>query len=295
LLLYLPQAFLLILPQFFPQIYDLFIQRDFTGPEYVWFAIKFHFCLTLLGNCSFFVLYYIKHPFFEKYKISPEPWPWEVDSQWKVMMYKSIALTLTNQLIITPVLLLGDYFYGCDFRTDKESLPSYFEMITQIFLMMLGEDFLFYWAHRFLHLDFIYPHIHYVHHSYIYTVSLATEYAHPLEWIIGNVLPSNWIALIMGKRIHLFTYLMWITMIVTESIDAHSGYEFSFSPYRILPFAGSSDFHFYHHVSRGGNFGSWFTFWDRICGTVSNQFKKYSHNKIVNLDNVNQENKQKSN
>jgi methylsterol monooxygenase/4-alpha-methyl-delta7-sterol-4alpha-methyl oxidase len=231
------------------------------------------------------LLYHFKISFFEKYKVIDEPWPWESDKEgWRSLVVKSLLLTLANQFIITPILLLWDVYNGCDFRTDKESLPCFTEMIWQIALFMIGEDFLFYWAHRFLHVPWVYPYVHKIHHTYTHTVSIATEYAHPIEWICGNVIPSNFVAILLGKRVHLFTYLMWIVMIITESIDAHSGYEFSFSPYRILPFSGSSDFHYYHHVAVSGNYGSWFTFWDRMCGTVSNAFMKYRHNKADKAD-----------
>ena len=31
-----------------------------------------------------------------------------------------------------------------------------------------------------------------------------------------------------------------------EAIDGHSGYEFSFSPFRLIPMSGSSQYHDYH-------------------------------------------------
>jgi sterol desaturase/sphingolipid hydroxylase (fatty acid hydroxylase superfamily) len=132
---------------------------------------------------------------------------------------------------------------------------------------MIMEDFLFYWSHRFLHLDFIYPYIHKKHHEFKDTISIASEYAHPIEAIIANIIPTSLGFKLLGDKCHLFTIVMWLALRITETIDGHSGYEFSWSPFRLLPFSGSSDSHSYHHSHNIGNYSSFFTFWDTICGT----------------------------
>lgn len=55
--------------------------------------------------------------------------------------------------------------------------------------------------------------------------------------------------------------------LAAETTDAHSGYEFPWSPARLTPFAISAAHHDFHHASNQGCFGSQFTFWDSICGT----------------------------
>lgn len=83
---------------------------------------------------------------------------------------------------------------------------------------------------------------------------------------------------------------MWITVRVLETTDSHSGYEFSWSPYRLLPLSGklfryrgsiyilgSASYHHFHHFYNKGNFGVLFTIWDVLCGTNSDYFK-YRHN-----------------
>ena len=56
---------------------------------------------------------------------------------------------------------------------------------------------------------------------------------------------------------HLATATLWyknsynnirLFMRTLETIDGHSGYEFSWSPYRLLPFSGSSEYHNFHHA-----------------------------------------------
>ena len=72
----------------------------------------------------------------------------------------------------------------------KESFPSYFEIMGQILFMMIMEDSSFYWGHRLLHTPFFYKRIHKIHHEFNNTISIAAVYAHPLEYLLGNSVPT---------------------------------------------------------------------------------------------------------
>ena len=78
-------------------------------------------------------------------------------------------------------------------------------MLTVIFCMVC-EDFTFHMAHRALHWKKIYPYIHKIHHRHVTTTGIAAEYAHPIEFVFGNLIPSLVGALILGPNIHLFTF-----------------------------------------------------------------------------------------
>ena len=70
---------------------------------------------------------------------------------------------------------------------------------------------------------------------------------------------------------------------VVETIDGHCGYEFSWSPYRLLPLSGSSEYHNYHHSHNVGNFGSWFSLWDTLFSTNKDYFAfKAKKDKVFN-------------
>lgn len=136
------------------------------------------------------------------------------------------------------------------------------------------EDTIFYWIHRTLHHPKLYPLIHKKHHEFYTTVSISAEYAHPLEFAFGNTFPVFAASKLLGSRMHLVTVATWLIIRIGETVDGHSGYEFSWSPYRLLPFSSSSEYHNYHHSHNVGNYESFFSFWDTICGTNSH-FNKY--------------------
>ena len=53
----------------------------------------------------------------------------------------------------------------------------------------------------------------------------------------------------------------------------HSGLHIPFGAYKILPFAFITDHHDFHHSKNLGNYGSTFTFMDRIFGTDDDYFE----------------------
>jgi sterol desaturase/sphingolipid hydroxylase (fatty acid hydroxylase superfamily) len=213
--------------------------------------------------------------------VHDKEWPWKSDpKKWNKLIKETFILLFINQVLILPFLSLIYYIKNiCPFRVDYESLPAPIEVILQTVFFMLCEDFSFYWTHRLLHWDVIYPYIHKIHHKHINTVSIASEYSHPIEFTFGNVLTTNSGPLILGKRVHLLTYLLWIIMRIGETTDGHCGYEFSWSPYRLLPMSGSSEYHNYHHLNFKGNYGSFFTLWDTLCNTVNTKYLEFSQKK----------------
>jgi len=51
----------------------------------------FPLLLLVVGNLCMYVIYVIKLPFFERYRINNKPWDWEVDSaKWRMTLKKAI-------------------------------------------------------------------------------------------------------------------------------------------------------------------------------------------------------------
>jgi len=148
-----------------------------------------------------------------------------------------------------------------------EDLPDTVTLAGSIFFFMLCEDFCFYWTHRALHSKALYAAIHKMHHTHQTTVGIAAEYAHPVEFVLGNMLPTSVGPMILGPRAHMLTIFAWYTVRFGETLDGHCGYEFSWSPYRLIPFSGSAEYHDFHHSVNIGNYGSFFCIWDTVFGT----------------------------
>ena len=133
-------------------------------------------------------------------------------------------------MVLIPLSLYATYLYSGEvaFEMKTESLSDSWTMFKQIAFCYLIEDVSFYFLHRMLHMRFFMRHIHYIHHQYFVTIGIASEYAHPVEMVLGNNLPFILGPMIIGKKCHLFTVLCWMFLRVTGTIEGHCGYEFPF-------------------------------------------------------------------
>jgi len=240
--------------------------------------------LFTVGSClvhsfSFFGfngLLYLVYRFnlFSKYKIQgPQKWP---DRSLVIECLKGNAF---SHLLVSPIAFWFLYpvfkKYGMPV---EEPLPSALSILGQCALFFLIMDFLFYWAHRLLHHRFVYRHIHKTHHLFKATVGIAAEYAHPVEDLIANSFPT--IAGPMFLNCHMGVFWFYLAIRIWETVDAHSGYEFPWSPWSLIKAVqGGSARHDFHHSHNIGNFGL-LHIWDWLMGTDAayNQWKLKKNN-----------------
>lgn len=235
--------------------------------------LTLHESYTIILNLSFYVLYKFKFPFFEQFKSTNEPWPWEKDNEkFKAKLYASIPALFINHILVHILVVLPTVFGEFPHRSDIESYPGFTEIIPQVLIFILVEDTTFYWSHRLFHTPFLYKRIHKQHHEYNDTLAFVAEFSHPIEFAV-NIIATGLGPLLLGNKTHMLTVYLWYAIRTFEAYDGHSGYEFPWSPFRLLPMSGGSDYHNYHHLKNIGNYGSFFTYWDTICNTNNNYWK----------------------
>lgn len=220
-------------------------------------------CLHIFFTC----LYYFQFPLFEKMKYGDLKWPWvENYAKFKKLLPHTIKVYLFNQFLLVPAWM---YFLSLILknRIDLESIPSFYVFWFKVYLCIFIEDFFFYWSHRTLHRPFFYNKIHKLHHRHHNVIHLSFAYAHPVEFIMGNIMPSLMAGLILGNNLHFITLSAFILVRTVESMETHSGYNFTFSMFKIFPFTTSAEYHGFHHFKNIGNYSSFFRIWDTIFGT----------------------------
>ncbi|KAI3501164.1 hypothetical protein L1887_29025 [Cichorium endivia] len=146
-------------------------------------------------------------------------------------------------------------------------LPSLTEIISQLVVYFLIEDYTNYWIHRLLHCKWGYEKIHKIHHEYTAPIGFAAPYAHWVEVLILGIPSFLGPAIVPG---HMITFWLWIGLRQIEAIETHSGYDLPWTFTKYIPFYGGADYHDYHHYVGGqsqSNFASVFTYCDYIYGT----------------------------
>ncbi|KAK5776035.1 hypothetical protein PVK06_043993 [Gossypium arboreum] len=98
-------------------------------------------------------------------------------------------------------------------------LPTKWEVINQLIVYYLVEDNTNYWIHRFLHGEWGYEKIHYMHHECNTPIGFAAPYAHWAEILILGI-PT-----FLGPAMvpcHMTTLWLWSYLRQVEAIEIHS-------------------------------------------------------------------------
>ncbi|WP_413288201.1 sterol desaturase family protein [Bdellovibrio sp. HCB337] len=134
-------------------------------------------------------------------------------------------------------------------------------------LLFIIHDTYFYWMHKTLHLPFFFKRFHRTHHLSTNPTSMSSQAFHPVEafaelfWFfpVVFILPMH-VSVPMGFSLMTFLY----------NIYAHSHFELApdwllKSPY--FKWFNPAINHNIHHKRSQGNYGLYFTFWDKVMKT----------------------------
>ena len=174
-------------------------------------------------------------------------------------LLKLIKLDFINIFLVTPLFsYFGSYLLVWrGMSVLPEELPTFQRTIFNLILLVVLQDFLFYYSHRLFHYPPLYRAWHKKHHEFTAPVAIAAVYAHPVEHIFVNLL-SVWLPiLIVG--VHCAEYWVWFAVVIIGTFVNHSGYHFPFNPI-------SPEHHDFHHLVFTENFGT-FRYLDWLNGT----------------------------
>ena len=155
----------------------------------------------------------------------------------------------------------------CGIHFGWETFPEWSIVLRDLLFCVAFNDTLFYWGHRGLHHPKLYKYYHKQHHEFNHPIATCSEYAHFVEEILCNMIPTMGGPLIMGS--HAYVLWFWVVLRIWKSCDAHCGFNLPlpFSIWNFLPGQLSTRMHDFHHEINTGQFGAMTSFWDTVCGT----------------------------
>jgi Delta7-sterol 5-desaturase len=150
--------------------------------------------------------------------------------------------------------------------SDTSAYPLWWLPLSVIVYLLLHDTW-FYWTHRWMHRPRLFRAAHAVHHASRPPTAWAAMSFHPLEALTGAVVIP---ALVLTVPIHYGALLLVLTIMTIMGVTNHMGWEMF--PDRLVKgrpgrWLITASHHERHHREYRCNYGLYFRFWDRLCGT----------------------------
>jgi lathosterol oxidase len=160
--------------------------------------------------------------------------------------------------IITVPTVLPE-FYGYSKLYDRIDDFGWAYAAFSIVLFLVFTDSCIYWIHRGLHHPSIYRFIHKPHHAFTTCSPFASHAFHFMDGYFQG-LPYHLFVYIFP--LHRAVYLFMFILVNLWTVSIHDGV--CLVPGSVV---NGTAHHNEHHAHFTVNYGQFFTFWDRVCGT----------------------------
>ncbi len=148
-------------------------------------------------------------------------------------------------------------------------------------LTFLVHDAYFYWTHRLMHHPRIFKWAHLVHHKSTNPSPWAAFSFHPTEAVVEAGIMA---VLVLAMSLHAIHIAVFFGLQMLYNVYGHLGWELYpawFRNSRVGRWVNTSSAHNAHHQYFRGNYGLYFLWWDRWCGTLQETGKQIkSENKM---------------
>ena len=136
-----------------------------------------------------------------------------------------------------------------------------------VLLALAAHDTWFYWTHRAMHWPPLFRAAHAVHHASRPPTAWAAMAFHPIEALTGAVVIP---ALVFVLPMHVSALAVVLAVMTVMGVTNHMGWEM-FPDSVVNGKLGigliTASHHQRHHAEYRSNYGLYFRFWDRLCGT----------------------------
>jgi sterol desaturase/sphingolipid hydroxylase (fatty acid hydroxylase superfamily) len=144
---------------------------------------------------------------------------------------------------------------------------GWFYLVASVAVLLVVHDAYFYWTHRAMHSRALYKYFHLAHHRSVNPSPFAAYAFAPAEAFVQGVFLTLMFPVL---PLHPIAILAFIFVQVFRNAVGHSGFEVFPRSWRkapVLRWLNTNTHHHLHHMRGRGNFGLYFLWWDRWCGT----------------------------
>ena len=191
----------------------------------------------------------------------------ELGKQIKMEIRYSVIATFVYGLPAGAVFWLWNHHGYSQLYTDWSAYPVWYLPVS-VMIYLFVQDTWFYWTHRAMHASpVLFRAAHRVHHKSRPPTAWTAMSFHPWESLIGAIVIP---ILVFIVPIHLAMLGVVLSIATLMGVLNHIGWEVF--PRRFVhsvlgQWLISASHHEKHHEDYACNYGLYFRFWDRLCGT----------------------------
>ena len=164
---------------------------------------------------------------------------------------------------------------------DKVSVHGWAWWWASLVLIIVAHDAYFYWTHRLLHDRRWFARVHGRHHASMHPTPWAAYSFHPVEAVFQAAFLPLFVAVVPTHGAVIAVFL--IHMILRNALGhcSHEVMPWHWTPRGALRWITPVSHHHFHHARNRGNFGLYFTWWDRWCGTEDAEYLRYGDARFI--------------
>ena len=225
--------------------------------------------IVIPAGAAFLFLYRWKGNPFRGRKIQP-------DSARSATIWREVRYSILTAMIFALngfcIFLLMSWGWTLIYAELSE-LGWLYGVISLIAAIILHDAY-FYWTHRLMHHLRLFHLFHRLHHE-SHSPSPWAAYAFtPLEAVVQTMFLT---LLIFVLPLHVSVIYLFMFHMIVRNVVGHSGFELfprGIAAHRVFGILTTNTHHDLHHSAKAGNYGLYFTWWDRICGTENPDYRE---------------------
>jgi sterol desaturase/sphingolipid hydroxylase (fatty acid hydroxylase superfamily) len=181
---------------------------------------------------------------------------------------REIAYSITTSLIFATVGVAVEVLGRAGVLRIYDDVATYgwpYWFVT-IGIAIVFHDAYFYWTHRAMHHPRLFRRVHRVHHLSTSPSPWAAYAFAPLEAVVAALVVP---VLLLVLPMHQTAVFGWLVYMIVMNVIGHLGIELYPRGFtrRWTRWISTSTHHNLHHRDFAGNYGLYFTWWDRLMGT----------------------------
>lgn len=209
-------------------------------------------------------------------------WKWDAFAHRRIQerrpsrkaLRREIAYSISTAVIFSAVGLATFHLarMGVLHRYHHVAERGWLYWFVSIAIAIVFHDAYFYWTHRAMHHRHLFRRFHRVHHLSTTPSPWAAYAFAPLEaFVSACVVPL----LLLVVPMHDSAIFVFLVYMIVMNVIGHLGIELYpawFARSRWTRWYSTSTHHNLHHRDFRGNYGLYFTWWDRLCGTQHREY-----------------------